>query len=153
MQKDLASRVGMTAAYVGSLLKGDDLPPSPDKTDIYDKLENYFHIPQGSLAALALQDIYATKKDSATLEIMIGHLSKISSPSEDPNQPAQKASKKLLADVVNFLDSADDRQRETFEDVVSLLAKLSDRDLITINNLVRSLSAKEDDSAGQDKKK
>lgn len=52
-QKDLASCSGVTDSYVSQLLSGKKLPPAPDRTDIYDKMEKFLKLPRGRLSELA----------------------------------------------------------------------------------------------------
>jgi len=52
-QKDLAFSAGVTDSYVSQLLSGKKLPPAPDRTDIYDKMERFLKLPKGRLSELA----------------------------------------------------------------------------------------------------
>lgn len=52
-QKDLASATGVTESYVSQLLTRKKLPPAPDRTDIYDKMDKFLKLPRGKLAGLA----------------------------------------------------------------------------------------------------
>lgn len=52
-QKDLAFSAGVTDSYVSQLLSGKKLPPAPDRTDIYDKMEKFLKLPKGRLSELA----------------------------------------------------------------------------------------------------
>jgi transcriptional regulator with XRE-family HTH domain len=52
-QKDLASSAGVTDSYVSQLLSGKKVPPAPDRTDIYDKMERFLKLPKGRLSELA----------------------------------------------------------------------------------------------------
>jgi transcriptional regulator with XRE-family HTH domain len=52
-QKDLALKAGVTDSYISQLLSGKKLPPAPDRTDIYAKMEKFLHLSSGTLADLA----------------------------------------------------------------------------------------------------
>lgn len=52
-QKDLATAAGVTDSYVSQLLTGKKLPPEPDRTDIYVKMEKFLKLPAGQLSKLA----------------------------------------------------------------------------------------------------
>ena len=52
-QRDLATAVHVTESYISQLLTGKKAPPAPDRTDIYEKMETYLHLPSGELATLA----------------------------------------------------------------------------------------------------
>ncbi len=52
-QKDLAAAAEVTESYVSQLLTRKKLPPAPDRTDIYDKMERFLKIPNGKLSKLA----------------------------------------------------------------------------------------------------
>jgi transcriptional regulator with XRE-family HTH domain len=52
-QKDLAKNAGVTDSYVSQLLSGKKLPPAPDRTDIYFKMERFLKLPEGRLSELA----------------------------------------------------------------------------------------------------
>jgi transcriptional regulator with XRE-family HTH domain len=52
-QKDLATAAGVTDSYVSQLLSGKKLPPAPDRTDIYVKMEKFLKLPAARLSALA----------------------------------------------------------------------------------------------------
>jgi len=54
-QKDLAATAGVTDSYVSQLLSGKKLPPAPDRTDIYFKMEKFLKLPAGRLSDLAGQ--------------------------------------------------------------------------------------------------
>ena len=49
-QRDLATAVHVTESYISQLLTGKKAPPAPDRTDIYEKMETYLHLPSGELA-------------------------------------------------------------------------------------------------------
>jgi transcriptional regulator with XRE-family HTH domain len=53
-QKDLAAAAEVTESYISQLLTRKKLPPAPDRTDIYEKLEKALKLSQGKLAKLAL---------------------------------------------------------------------------------------------------
>ena len=53
-QKDLAAAAEVTESYVSQLLTRKKLPPAPDRTDIYEKLDKDLHLSNGELAKLAL---------------------------------------------------------------------------------------------------
>ncbi|HET9400284.1 MAG TPA: helix-turn-helix transcriptional regulator [Candidatus Acidoferrales bacterium] len=52
-QKDLATAVEVTDSYISQLLTRKKLPPSPSRSDIYDKMEQFLKLPHGKLSALA----------------------------------------------------------------------------------------------------
>ena len=52
-QKDLAAATEVTESYVSQLLTRRKLPPAPDRTDIYDKMEKFLKIPSDTLSKLA----------------------------------------------------------------------------------------------------
>jgi transcriptional regulator with XRE-family HTH domain len=52
-QKDLAAKAGVTDSYISQLLSGKKLPPAPDRTDIYAKMEKFLHLSGGTLSELA----------------------------------------------------------------------------------------------------
>jgi len=52
-QKDLAAAAEVTESYVSQLLTRKKLPPAPDRTDIYDKIERFLKIPSSTLSRLA----------------------------------------------------------------------------------------------------
>jgi transcriptional regulator with XRE-family HTH domain len=54
-QKGLAMVSGVTDSYVSQLLSGKKLPPAPERTDIYSKMEAFLKLPAGRLAELAQQ--------------------------------------------------------------------------------------------------
>ncbi len=54
-QKGLATSAGVTDSYVSQLLSGKRLPPAPDRTDIYAKMEKFLKLPAGRLSELAEQ--------------------------------------------------------------------------------------------------
>ena len=52
-QRDLASAAQVTESYISQLLTRKKVPPSPDRTDIYDKMGRFLKLPNGELAKLA----------------------------------------------------------------------------------------------------
>ena len=52
-QKALAAAAKVTESYVSQLLTRKKLPPAPDRTDIYDKMEKFLKIPRSTLSTLA----------------------------------------------------------------------------------------------------
>jgi transcriptional regulator with XRE-family HTH domain len=52
-QKDLAAAGEVTESYISQLLTGKKAPPSPERTDIYSKLEGSLKLPNGRLSRLA----------------------------------------------------------------------------------------------------
>lgn len=53
-QKDLARAARVTESYVSQLLSRKRLPPAPDRSDIYDRMERLLELPDGELARLAV---------------------------------------------------------------------------------------------------
>lgn len=63
-QKDLAVAADVTESYISQLLTRKKLPPAPDRTDIYEKLEKVLKLSNGELAKLALaQRLDALKRN------------------------------------------------------------------------------------------
>jgi transcriptional regulator with XRE-family HTH domain len=52
-QKDLAAAASVTDSYISQLLAGKKLPPAPERTDIYEKMEGFLRLRSGQLAKLA----------------------------------------------------------------------------------------------------
>lgn len=52
-QRDLASAAQVTESYISQLLTRKKAPPSPERTDIYDKMGRFLKLPGGELAKLA----------------------------------------------------------------------------------------------------
>src|SRR3989440_10037741 len=52
-QKDLATAAEVTESYVSQLLARKRLPPSPDRTDIYEKMAKFLKLPSDRLSKLA----------------------------------------------------------------------------------------------------
>ena len=53
VQRDLANAAEVTESYISQILSRKKMPPAPDRTDIYDKLERLLKLPVGKLAGLA----------------------------------------------------------------------------------------------------
>jgi len=52
-QRNLAAVAQVTESYISQLLTRKKLPPAPNRTDIYDKIENVLKLPSGELSKLA----------------------------------------------------------------------------------------------------
>jgi len=52
-QRDLATAAKVTESYISQLLTRKKAPPAPNRTDIYDRMENFLKLPSGELAKLA----------------------------------------------------------------------------------------------------
>ncbi len=52
-QKELAAAVRVTPSFISQLLKRKKSPPSPNRTDIYRKIEKFLKLPAGDLSKLA----------------------------------------------------------------------------------------------------
>jgi len=52
-QKDLAAAAQVTESYISQLLARKKAPPSPKRTDIYERMETFLRLPVGKLATLA----------------------------------------------------------------------------------------------------
>ena len=52
-QRDLATAAQVTESYISQLLTGKKVPPAPDRTDIYGKMESFLNLPSGELVKLA----------------------------------------------------------------------------------------------------
>ena len=62
-QRGLAMAAQVTESYISQLLARKKLPPAPNRSDIYDKMESFLHLPSGELSKLAsLQRREALKK-------------------------------------------------------------------------------------------
>jgi hypothetical protein len=62
-QRGLASAAQVTESYISQLLARKKLPPAPNRSDIYDKMESFLRLPSGELSKLAnLQRKEALKK-------------------------------------------------------------------------------------------
>jgi transcriptional regulator with XRE-family HTH domain len=63
-QKDLAAAAEVTESYVSQLLTRKKLPPTPERTDIYEKMGKFLKLPSGKLEKLAeLQRREALKRN------------------------------------------------------------------------------------------
>ena len=52
-QRDLARAAQVTESYISQLLTRRKAPPAPNRTDIYDRMDNLLRLPRGELAKLA----------------------------------------------------------------------------------------------------
>jgi len=52
-QKDLAAAIEVTESYISQLLTRKKLPPAPDRTDIYEKMDRFLKLSTGKLAKMA----------------------------------------------------------------------------------------------------
>ena len=52
-QRDLATAAQVTESYISQLLTRKKMPPAPDRTDIYGKMEPFLQLPHGELSKLA----------------------------------------------------------------------------------------------------
>ncbi len=52
-QRDLAAAAEVTESYISQLLTRKKLPPAPDRTDIYGKMEKFLKLPSSRLSKLA----------------------------------------------------------------------------------------------------
>jgi transcriptional regulator with XRE-family HTH domain len=52
-QKALAAATEVTESYISQLLTRKKLPPAPERTDIYEKMEKFLKLPSGKLSMLA----------------------------------------------------------------------------------------------------
>ena len=52
-QTELAAAVQVTPSFISQLLKRKKSPPSPNRTDIYGKMEKFLKLPDGDLSKLA----------------------------------------------------------------------------------------------------
>ena len=52
-QRDLATAAEVTESYISQLLTRKKLPPAPERTDIYDKMETFLRLPSAELSRLA----------------------------------------------------------------------------------------------------
>ena len=53
-QRGLASAAHVTESYISQLLAGKKIPPAPDRTDVYARIEIFLGLPAGELSKLAL---------------------------------------------------------------------------------------------------
>jgi transcriptional regulator with XRE-family HTH domain len=61
-QRDLATAAGVTDSYISQLLARKKLPPFPERTDIYVKMEKFLKLPHAKLAELAAHERAAELK-------------------------------------------------------------------------------------------
>ncbi len=67
-QRDLASAAQVTESYISQIVNGRKMPPAPERTDLYPKLEAVLRLQPGRLATLAdLQRTEAVKKKLGAL--------------------------------------------------------------------------------------
>jgi len=52
-QRELAEAAQVTESYISQLLNGKKVPPAPDRTDIYHRMEAHLRLPSGTLSTLA----------------------------------------------------------------------------------------------------
>ena len=52
-QRDLARAAHVTESYVSQILTGKKLPPAPERTEIYDRMDRFLKFPHGELARVA----------------------------------------------------------------------------------------------------
>ncbi len=52
-QRELATAAQVTESYISQLLTRKKAPPAPNRTDIYDKMEQFLALPRGELSKLA----------------------------------------------------------------------------------------------------
>src|SRR4051812_31081455 len=96
-QKDLAIAAEVTDSYISQLLARKKAPPSPGRTEIYDKIESFLNLPSGELSRLAdLQRKEDLKKKLA-----------------DPPEPLFKAFRELILRKCERTKRL--QMRETFE--------------------------------------
>ena len=55
-QKDLSYAAGVTDSYISQLLARKKLPPLPERTDIYSKMEKFLKLPASTLSELAAHE-------------------------------------------------------------------------------------------------
>jgi transcriptional regulator with XRE-family HTH domain len=55
-QKDLSNAAGVTDSYISQLLARKKLPPLPDRTDIYAKMEKFLKLPASKLSEMAAHE-------------------------------------------------------------------------------------------------
>ena len=46
-QRELATAADVTESYISQLLTRKKVPPAPNRTDIYDKMETFLKLPSG----------------------------------------------------------------------------------------------------------
>jgi transcriptional regulator with XRE-family HTH domain len=65
-QRDLAAAAEVTESYISQVLTRKKLPPAPDRTDIYEKMEKFLKLPSDRLSKLAdLQRLEELKRNLA----------------------------------------------------------------------------------------
>jgi len=47
-QRDLAKAAQVTESYISQLLTGKKVPPAPERTDIYVRMETFLRLPHGN---------------------------------------------------------------------------------------------------------
>jgi transcriptional regulator with XRE-family HTH domain len=52
-QRELAAAAEVTESYISQLLTRKKLPPAPERSDIYNKMEKFLKLPKGNLSKLA----------------------------------------------------------------------------------------------------
>ena len=52
-QRDLAVAAGVTESYISQLLARKKVPPAPNRTDLYPRIESFLRLPGGELSKLA----------------------------------------------------------------------------------------------------
>src|ERR1700758_4021677 len=52
-QRDLAVAARVTESYISQLLARKKLPPAPNRTDLYPRIESFLRLPGGELSSLA----------------------------------------------------------------------------------------------------
>jgi len=52
-QRELAAAAEVTESYISQLLTGKKSPPTPSRSDIYNKIESFLKLPSGELAQIA----------------------------------------------------------------------------------------------------
>src|SRR5713226_896666 len=79
-QRDLATAAEVTESYISQLLTRKKLPPAPERTDIYDRMETFLRLPSAQLSKLA---------DHQRREVLKRNL-------EDPPTPLFKEVRELI---------------------------------------------------------
>ena len=65
-QRDLAAAARVTDSYISQLLARKKLPPAPNRTDLYPRIESFLRLPGGELSRLAaIQRQHELKKKVA----------------------------------------------------------------------------------------
>jgi transcriptional regulator with XRE-family HTH domain len=137
-QKHLAEAAGITESYVSQLLTRKKSPPAPDRTDIYEKMEELLKLPRGKLSELAeFQRMDELRKDLGSVPTPLNEgvrdfVLRKCLPSSEPQIRAEfekdafgalerLVTQKLLDVVKNVA-----KQELGSEEGVHLLARLSD---------------------------